>query len=238
MIPSFFDLHVLESTGSTNTDVKALAQAGQKEGYVLQARAQTNAYGRFGRTWQAPPGNLYLSLLLRPARELGFCCFYSFAAALALRQAVVALCPHAALYFKWPNDVLIGDAKVSGMLIEAAPVEDGPVSWLVLGLGVNVQNHPSDLSYPATSLTAQGIFLDADELRDQFLAHFYDWMLVLEQKGFEPLRQAWLLHAPARAMLVGTVEGLFEGLDDRGGLILRGADGTRQVVMAGDVFFR
>ena len=128
----FWRVRELDATSSTNDDVKKAAEAGEAEGLVVVAKRQTAGRGRHGRVWESPEGNLYCSMLLRPADMQATGAFYSFVAALALRDTVAALLPGAAVTLKWPNDVLVGGRKIAGILLEGGP------QWLVIGIGLNV----------------------------------------------------------------------------------------------------
>src|SRR5262249_2745349 len=113
-LPSFFSLIALASTESTNEDLHRLARAGAAEGTLVWAREQTRGRGRRGRGWSSPPGNLYLSLLLRPLVPPGEAAQIGFVAAVALAEALETLLPpDRTLRCKWPNDLLIDGAKVS-----------------------------------------------------------------------------------------------------------------------------
>ncbi len=155
MIPAFFRLRQVAVTASTNEDAKQAAIDGEAEGLVVQALRQTAGRGRQGRVWESPEGNLYMSVLLRPACGPQAAGHYSFVAALAVFDTVRAFLPQAEVLLKWPNDVLVNGKKISGLLLEAAPVENGRMDWLVLGIGVNVLHHPENALYPTTSLAAE-----------------------------------------------------------------------------------
>ncbi|NTU77616.1 MAG: biotin--[acetyl-CoA-carboxylase] ligase, partial [Alphaproteobacteria bacterium] len=232
----------LEATASTNEDAKAAALAGEAEGLVIQALRQTSGRGRQGRGWESPEGNFYASVLLRPRcapREAGF---YSFIAALAVSDAVRSFLPRAEIQLKWPNDVLVGGKKISGVLLEASPVDKDAVAWLVIGMGVNVRQHPENGLYPATSLAAEGAGgASVDKVLERLLESLERWREAFLQDGFASIRKAWLEQAkrgPIVARLPHeTVEGAFEGLDENGRLILQLADGAKRAIAAGDVFF-
>ena len=145
-----FEVRTYESLGSTNDEARRLAQAGAAHGTVVAARQQTAGRGRVGRVWVSPPGNLYLSVLLRLDRPPARLAELSFVAALAVADMVDAFLPpgiRAAL--KWPNDVLVRGAKISGILVEQTEAAT------LLGIGVNVAHCPVDTPYPATSLACE-----------------------------------------------------------------------------------
>jgi BirA family biotin operon repressor/biotin-[acetyl-CoA-carboxylase] ligase len=126
-----WDVHCVERTASTNSDVLALARAGAPVGTVIRADHQTAGRGRLGRTWEAPPGSSLLASLLLPAEPVPFLAMARVA--LAVSDACLALAGvEAAL--KWPNDLLVDDRKLAGLLAES----DQGRPWVVVGIGCNV----------------------------------------------------------------------------------------------------
>ncbi len=146
------DIRIVEETGSTNADVHAAATAGAPEGLVLIAERQTGGRGRLGRSWEAPArSGLTFSVLLRPAAvppvNRGWIPLLAgIAVADVLRQVA-----EVDAQLKWPNDVLVGDLKVAGILAEV--IDDA----VVVGIGLNVSLRPEELPVPAaTSLAIEG----------------------------------------------------------------------------------
>lgn len=240
MIPSFFRVRTLEQTASTNEDVKKEAARGEAEGLVLRAKSQSAGKGRHGRVWDSPEGNLYASVLLRPAcapREIGL---YSFVAALAVQDAIQKLAPQADIKLKWPNDVLVSGKKISGILLESLLSASGSLEGLVLGVGVNVARHPDGAFYPTTSLLEAGVAVEVEDVLEAFLNGLDHWRQTLARDGFRPVRRAFEASALRGEMSVrlpaGLVRGTFAGIDGDGRLILRLADGGEQSIETGDVF--
>jgi len=243
MIPSFFRVRTFDVTDSTNTLAKKAAESGEAEGLVIHAHRQTAGRGRLGRVWESPEGNLYVSVLLRPCCSLQDALFYNFSAAMAVHDTVVDLSPTSLFQLKWPNDVLESGRKISGVLLETAPLEKGVLEWLVVGVGINVASHPTDnILYPAISLASLGVKTTIDQVLESFLKNLDRWIKVLKYDGFNPIRKAWLSDARMGRMMVrtsqGTIEGDFSGLDQTGALILRLADGKEQAIHVGDVLMR
>lgn len=142
-----------------------------------------------------------------------------------------------ALALKWPNDLLIGGAKLSGILLERA--DDA----VIVGIGVNLAHHPDLPERRTTSLAAHGVRIDAEVVAERLAESFASWLGRWRNEGFATVRAQWLAHAhprgtPLRAALPdgSAVEGTFDDLDADGALILRLADGTRRTIHAGDVF--
>ncbi|MGH7087376.1 MAG: biotin--[acetyl-CoA-carboxylase] ligase, partial [Stellaceae bacterium] len=219
---------------------KALAEAGAAEGTLVVADAQEAGRGRHDRSWVSPPGNLYLSLVLRPESPIREVAQLSFAAALAVAEAAEVVLPPGKpqLSLKWPNDVLLGGRKLAGILLESRARSDGGVAWLVVGIGVNLASAPDVLPYPAAALAACGAPVHPQRflpiLAERLLVGYEAW----RRDGFAPLREAWLgrAHAPGEPLRVRRGEcwklGRFAGLDAEGRLLLDGDAGVIAIAAA------
>jgi BirA family biotin operon repressor/biotin-[acetyl-CoA-carboxylase] ligase len=205
---------------------------------VIHADEQTAGRGRLSRVWISPPGNLYMSVLLRlgmPAERLPE---LSFVTALAVADSVDALLPrHVRVMLKWPNDVLVWGAKIAGILLEQS--DDATV----IGIGLDVLHAPAASGYKTTSIAASGGIASVGGARDLLLDRLERHLASWQADGFAPTRTAWLARAhPIGAALRVTVqgrmiEGAFSGLDDGGALLLDTKEG-RQRIVAGDVAVR
>jgi BirA family biotin operon repressor/biotin-[acetyl-CoA-carboxylase] ligase len=220
-------------TRSTNDDVAELARQGAAEGLWLRAERQSAGKGRQGREWHSPTGNLYVSALVRlrpgdpPAPTL------ALVAAVALQEVVSAYTPVHQVLIKWPNDLLVEGAKLAGILLERA--EDA----VVIGIGVNLAEHPEGLDRPVTSLCQlTGSTPDPAIFLETLADSFGRWLSHWRGEGLSRVRSTWLAaaHPIGTALSTHAGEGLFEGLDESGALRLRLADGRTRVIHAGDVF--
>ena len=247
-LPPFYRCIHLAQTGSTNDEAKRLAGEGAAEGTLIWADSQTMGRGRRGRLWQSPAGNLYVSIILRPDAAIGRVGQLGFAASLAIAEIASALLSSSrVIQCKWPNDVLIDGRKTAGLLLEMDSRGDGKAAWLVLGIGINVENHPDDTEFPATSLAAAGGKVEVAEVLSLFAQRFHGWYEMWRRDGFAPLRAAWLRRAaglggPITVRLENTtIDGVFSGLDEDGALLLHsaglGAETPARRITAGDVFF-
>lgn len=233
----------LATVGSTNDEAKARAAAGAPHGTVVTAAEQTAGRGRDGRSWTSPPGNLYASAIVRPGVAMRRAAELSFAAALAVGDALDLLVPMGVrIGLKWPNDVLIDRRKIAGILLEADGTGE-QVDWLVIGLGVNCAHHPEGTATPATDLrTVIGTTPAPAAVLDGFLGAFAAWYERWQGAGLAALRTAWLDRAEGlgEAMQVRTaretLHGRFRGIDEAGALVLATDAGERRIA-AGDVFF-
>jgi BirA family biotin operon repressor/biotin-[acetyl-CoA-carboxylase] ligase len=244
----FYRLVHLGETASTNDDARRLAAEGAPDGTLVWADRQTAGRGRRGRRWESPPGNLYMSLLLRPDAPLAQAGQIGFLAAVAIAEMASGLLPGRAVACKWPNDVLIDGKKAAGLLLESEAAGDGmrsggKIDWLVLGLGVNVASHPKGVGFPATSLAAQGAGAEVATVMARVANGFAAWYRRWRAEGFAPVREAWLARAaglggPVRVRFeTRTEEGLFSGLDAEGALLLDRPGAAPLRVTAGDLFF-
>jgi len=243
-LPRGFQLIALDSVVSTNDEAKKLAERDVEDVTIVQAKVQTGGKGRRGRVWESGEGNLFFSFVLRPqcapmaAPQLGF------AASLAVAEAIEEVLPdNAEVTCKWPNDVRINGGKVAGILLEAGPVTEDLMDWLVIGMGINVASRPEDMPYPVTSVSAEGgKSVTPDKLLAAICHRFAYWRVLRRGEGFAPVRKAWMARAaglggPIRVELPNqTLTGTFEDLDGQGALLLLQENGKHTKITAGDVF--
>jgi BirA family biotin operon repressor/biotin-[acetyl-CoA-carboxylase] ligase len=230
---------VLESTSSL---VKQRAEDGAAEGLAIQALRQSAGRGRQGRGWESPAGNLYVSVLLRPAVPLRDAPQWSFVAAVALAETLNGLLPEASkLSLKWPNDLLLQGAKAAGILVETGIAPSHALDWICIGIGVNIMSKPNLPDRPTACLAEYLAAPPAPEaLAQSLLVSLAHWHDVRLQQGFAPIREAWLRHAPAMGAPISLkrdgalLEGAFAGLSPEGGLLL--AKGREvQLILAGEI---
>ena len=227
--------------GSTNTVARELAAAGAPHGTVVTAAEQTAGRGRQGRTWTAPPGSALLySAVLRPIEPRHS--VLPLAVALAVCETAEVLRPGIETTVKWPNDIHLDGRKLAGILIEARP-QDG---WAVLGVGLNlsIAEFPEELRDRAISLFGSPSavpFADLSGKRNSWAevaaGTLSERLDVWLEADAEAVLGAWR----ARDALVGREvswdkgSGVADGVDERGYLLVRLADGDRIALGAGDV---
>ncbi|MES1990801.1 MAG: biotin--[acetyl-CoA-carboxylase] ligase [Pseudomonadota bacterium] len=248
MLPQGVSHKAFTEIDSTNEEARRLGEAGEVGPVWITAQVQTAGRGRRGRTWVSPSGNFMGTLFLRPEASPRKAAEMSFVAALAVHDAVASLLPpdlRPDLKLKWPNDVLYGGRKLSGILLESSGIAGAELAWLAIGMGINLAQHPDNVEFPATSLNALGVTgvtpSDAlTALAAAFDIRIRQWRDV---QGFAVIREAWLAHAqglggPITVRLSDeTFTGTFEGLALDGALEVRDERGTLRSVSAGDVFF-
>lgn len=234
----------LRRTDSTNAEAWRRARDGAEGGLWIRAEVQEAGRGRSGRRWESPEGNLYASLLLRPACAPQTVLQLSFVAGLAAFDAVAALGEtlrgHLAL--KWPNDLLLDGAKLGGVLLESLNGAGGTPA-VVIGTGLNLAGHPPDTATPATHLAAHGVDASPDEAFHRLARATAQWLDEwADGAGWEAVRSAWLergppIGAPISVRLAdGEITGRYAGIDGQGALVLKNGDEGEKRITAGDVF--
>ncbi len=245
--PDGIGRHVLPVTDSTNAHALREAPALQGPAWFLGLE-QTAGRGRRARAWASPRGNFYGTLLLFPKERADQVALRSFAAALALREAMASLTglPEA-FALKWPNDVLLNGSKVAGILLEASSSGAG-VQALAIGIGVNLIAHPDPSmiepgALPAVSLLSEtGLRITPEGFLDALAPAYARWEALFTAQGFAPLRAEWLAHAARIGETIrartgkDTFHGVFETIDSQGNLILATASGP-MAIPAAEVFF-
>ena len=228
----------LREVASTQDLAIAAGQGGEAAPLVVTADRQTAGRGRGGRAWQAPEGNLNFSALLRPGPVPLQAATWSLLAGVAVHGAVAVHMPDASgLMLKWPNDLLLGGAKLAGVLIDTALTPSGLIDWVVIGVGVNIAHAPALPDRPTACLADAGIKLAPETLAATLTGRLDHWL----EAGPQAVRTAWLTRAhPVGATLRvrqgdRMIEGEFAGLADDGSLLLISAAGATSIV-SGDVF--
>lgn len=226
----------LGAVGSTQVEAFELAERGAPDRTVVVAEHQTSGRGRRGRSWTDEPGtSLLVSIILRPSLAVAELPMLSYVAAVAVADAlesVAALRPQ----LKWPNDVLIGDRKIAGILLESRV---GPAAaTVVIGIGVNLnqRSFPAELAERATSVALEtGRVANPHEALAALLAAIDTWRRRLETEGFGPVRGRWLALSSTigRQVTVHGHAGRAVGLDLDGALLLEDAAGVRRVLAGG-----
>lgn len=232
-ISQYWRVSVVDLTASTQSDLAELVNASvAKSGEVIAAEFQSNGRGRLDRTFEAPPQSaLLFSFYIAPKRAVSDWGFISFLAALAMREVITDQLAEK-VNLKWPNDILIGDKKVAGLL--AQQIGEG----VIVGIGLNVAMSTDDLPVPtATSLLlADSNLLDRNLILSAFLNHFENLFKEWDSGGdfLEKYRQVCsTLGRQVRVEVLGrdSIEGEAVSITAQGVLILK--DGTE--VNVGDV---
>lgn len=232
-------IETVAETGSTNADLLARLAAGEmvREGTWLIADRQISGRGRRGREWFDGRGNFMGSTVIRLSPGEPAASTLSLVAGLALYEAVSTLVPpEAQLALKWPNDLLLNGAKLSGILLEQA---GGAV---VAGFGVNLATAPELEDRETIALARFGPPPDRDLFAQRLAAHIAEELLRWRTYGLELVIRRWsgVAHPPGTPLTVSPpgeepLHGFFAGLSSDGNLVLALSGGERRIVHAGDV---
>jgi BirA family transcriptional regulator, biotin operon repressor / biotin---[acetyl-CoA-carboxylase] ligase len=237
--PPWREVRVVAGTGSTNADVAAEARAGAAEGLVVFAEQQDGGRGRLDRSWQSPPrAGLLMSALLRPQVPGAVLPLVPLLTGVAVVEAVRAVAGLEAV-LKWPNDVLVGDRKLGGILVER--VDDA----VVVGVGINVSTRPDELPVPAaTSIGIEGGRTDREPLAKEVLRSLARRYVAFVEAGGSPgaVLPAYrdVCETIGRDVVVRLpgdrqASGVAVDVDDSGMLVIQTPDGMRNAWSAGDV---
>jgi BirA family biotin operon repressor/biotin-[acetyl-CoA-carboxylase] ligase len=233
----------LAVAASTSDRLKGQAREGAPEWTVVQADRQTAGRGRAGHRWESPDGNLYLSVLLRPAIPPALITLLPLATGLAVAEGTAEVGVEARL--KWPNDVMVATRKVAGILVESVSGAAG-LETAVVGIGLNVgldpASLPGEMRGRVTSLAAEGREVEVAEVAASVLARLRVWYDRLAREGAPRVLAEWRERSlPWWGLLVearfggSVLRGIAQGLDERGALLLDLEDGSRLAVVSGDV---
>ena len=228
-------VYAFQTVGSTMDAAHRLAADEAPEGTLVVAERQEQGRGRLGRTWVSPEGGLYSSLILRPKRPAGDIPQLSLVAGLAAAEAIRdAACLYPSI--RWPNDLLLREKKVGGILTEARD------SVVVVGLGINVSTDPAQLPEGSTSLAAEGAaHVSREDLLAGLCRRFMAWYDVWGREGFGPIRDAlrpWIgLFGHVVHLAAGSerFEGTASDLDESGRLLVRLDSGIIRQFEMGEV---
>ena len=235
----------LDEVGSTNTEAFERARAGEKGPLWIVARRQTQGRGRSGRQWTSDEGNLHASLLQRLACPPAVVHQLSLVAGVAVIDAIGAAAGDRklpGLRLKWPNDILIGDAKCAGILSESQMDNGTSEVIAVIGVGIDLVSHPNGLQRATTHLAAHGVKATPEEMLGLLAQNMERWLGLWDAgNGFARVRAAWLGHGgrAGEGLSVDTgkerIAGTFVDLDADGALLMQDGRGVRRRVTFGDV---
>jgi len=245
------DIKYFDSISSTMDVAFRLGVEGACEGTVVCAEGQTQGKGRLGRSWASPKGKgVYMSVILRPQLAPTEVAQLTLLSAVAVCEAVGKFCEVPAK-IKWPNDILVDNKKLAGILTELSAEMDR-VRFIVIGIGINVNTPLSQLPPNATSIknemsakggSASGRGRKASRvmLVQEILRSLERWYISLDAQGFGPVIARWKELSSTLGKQIclvdpgGNIKGEAIDLDEYGGLIIRSETGVTVKRMSGDV---
>lgn len=213
-----FKLIVFDEIDSTNSEAMRIAKSNKVDSnYAVLAKSQPKGRGRSSKNWQSRSGNLHVSLLIKPDKELELLPQLSFVTALAVYDSVK---------LKWPNDVLVNGRKIAGILLDSVKVEDN--YYIIIGIGINIAYHPIDIDQPTTSLISENLPpIEPQALLKILIENFEKYYQIWDNNGFSFIRKKCLEHAYKLHENISVkhqndiVTGLFKDIDNTGRIILQ-----------------
>lgn len=223
-----FTIHHFDVLDSTNDLAKNLANNRQIfDREIIVAGQQNKGRGRLDRQWISPRGNLYFSLVLQPKIALAKIPQMSMVAIAILNLAIQKIAINSSLKIqnKWPNDLLINNKKVAGILLESIN-NNNICEYLIIGIGVNINSYPPEFSNVADKLQNYFSSITAEEMLKKFLDEFNNLYQNWQDFGFINIRQLWRQNANKLNQEIvikpnnNLVRGIFKDIDNEGNLVL------------------
>lgn len=246
-LAQYYQLQILDATGSTNSVLMQAAEAGAPDGSVVCAEYQFAGRGRRGRQWHAIlGGSLTFSVLWRFEEGIAALVGLSLAVGVAMARALNRFSRYP-VKLKWPNDVLVDYRKLAGILVEIQGDIQGP-SFAVVGIGLNVSlpaAQRDSIDQAVIDLEEMQVHVDRNILLASCLIELKSVMDVMRQEGFKGLREEWEAHHAHAGQSVNlllpdqqTVTGIALGVDDTGAFLLQSENGARAAYNSGDIRLR
>ncbi len=242
-MPDGFDYQAFLSLDSTNKEAVRQAHMGAKSGFWISSIEQTEGRGRRGRKWASVSGNLYCSLIYDSQSEIYKASQLSFVTTLAVCDTVAECLEGVDVKCKWPNDVLVDNKKISGILLETFSKTPKDPIFMIIGIGINIQDHPKLTLYEATHINEHTkTDFNADDIFSILTQKMAYWLEIWNVQGFATIREQWLKHCKGLGenicvrMPNEELMGRFVDLDSNGALRLAIGDEIR-LIHSGDVFF-
>jgi len=226
-----------DSLSSTMDEAYSQVLNGAPEGTIIVTTHQTDGRGRRGRLWESFKGNIYLTYITYCDCPLLKAPQLSFVACVALGEGLrTFLSLKSSLLYKWPNDILLNEKKVGGILLEAHHLPEKNERAYLIGCGVNLIGFPSAATYPATSFQKEGIQVSYEEALQKIGESLQHYISLWQKEGFAPIRTLWEKSIMALDQIVSLKggdndwKGICKGIDEEGALILETSQGIVKVV--------
>jgi BirA family biotin operon repressor/biotin-[acetyl-CoA-carboxylase] ligase len=237
-----YNLLVFDEIDSTNSEAIRMAKNCPSENYLILANNQTKSRGRNNKTWHSNPGNLHSSILLKHNLNLSYLPQISFVTAIAVYKTICSLIGSTSSFikFKWPNDILINDKKVSGILLEAININN--YHYLIIGIGINLKQSPINIKQLTTNLADENIEAkDSKEMLNILMVNFEKSFNQWQEKGFGKIREFWLKRAYKLGENITVndgskrITGIFKDIDQVGAIRLQLDDGKIMSLFSAEV---
>ena len=224
---------VIESTN--NKAKELLRKSNVNNNLIITATKQTNGKGRNNKKWESPEGNIYMSIIIKHK----FNSKIPILVALAVGDAILSVCPDINLCFKWPNDILIDEKKVCGILLE---MDNNYNDYIIIGIGVNILTTPNAVNNKTTSLNQYNIV--NEDLLIKIIINYFDKYLELSNCNFKLLYNKWMKKAYMINKKIeifcnktnSYINGIFIGINNNGYAIIKTENGALQEINTGEIF--
>ena len=238
-------IHQFDEVESTNDLAFSLAENKQIfANQIIAANKQNKGRGRLNRNWESPKGNLYFSLVLQPKIAIEKTSQISLVAICALQIAVAKIFQQqnivAKIQNKWPNDLLIDQKKVAGILLESK-ISNKICDFVILGIGVNINSNPTQTLFPSTNIKNFSCEISTSKMLEFFLEEFENLYENWLNFGFKNIRNLWHknaynLNSQIRINIdKSVVDGIFQEIDKDGRLIIKTNNNVVKKITFGDV---
>ena len=178
-----FKLVLFDEIDSTNSEAIRIAKNGKIDSnYAIFAKSQTKGRGRSGKNWQSTFGNLHVSFLIKPNKKLELLPQLSFITALVVYDTIKSFKPND-IKLKWPNDILVNGKKIAGILLESIKVANN--YYLIIGIGINIIYHPTNIDQPTTSLVNENLpYIEPRMLLEILVKNFEKYYQIWDNESF------------------------------------------------------
>lgn len=238
-------IHQFDEVESTNDLAFSLVENKQIfANQIIVANKQNKGRGRLNRNWESPKGNLYFSLVLQPKIAIEKTSQISLVAICALQIAVAKIFQQqnivAKIQNKWPNDLLIDQKKVAGILLESK-ISNKNCDFAILGIGVNINSNPTQTLFPSTNIKNFSCEISASKMLEFFLEEFENLYENWLNFGFQNIRNLWHKNAYNLNSKINInlgnskIEGLFQEIDEEGNIVIKNHNNETKKISFGDV---
>ena len=238
-------IHQFDEVESTNDLAFSLVENKQIfANQIIVANKQNKGRGRLNRNWESPKGNLYFSLVLQPQIAVAKISQISFVAICALQIAVAKFFKQQKINVdiknKWPNDLLLDQKKVAGILLESK-ISNKICDFVILGIGVNINSNPTQTLFPSTNIKNFSCEISSSKMLEIFLEEFENLYENWLNFGFQNIRNLWHKNAYNLNSEINInlgdsrVEGFFQEIDEEGNIVIKNHKNEIKKITYGDV---
>ena len=190
-----YNLINLKTVKSTNLEIKKMISSKINiNNLCLSADNQTDGYGRRNAKWFSYKGNIHLSILVKPKCSINEVNQLSFMTSITLGNTLKKIKSNINIKYKWPNDILLNNKKIAGVIVETSSFVNKKIKWVIIGIGLNIKKSPNlnTKEFKITSLNKEKIYVRKDDFIDSFLQRFFRNYEFWKKKGFNFIKKDWI----------------------------------------------